>query len=196
MDPTDPETADLVLQTAEQEVEEALRSLNGERLMMTFERPQKYPHNVRKWVSCGSALLVRKVILSPTRFGMAAHMFTAKGVPSAFSKTPWLMKACFLLVAAVLLCHWKLRVASSMMDCGGDLKKRRSNMEINSELIARTRLALDTFCQQMSVVRLQLADCATDKHVLSARRSIIGENVLMTAQRSLSSQEKMDDKDA
>lgn len=32
------------------------------------------------------------------------------------------MKACLLLVAAVLICRWKLRVASSTMDCGRDLK--------------------------------------------------------------------------
>ncbi|KAJ5277226.1 hypothetical protein N7524_003379 [Penicillium chrysogenum] len=45
-------------------------------------------------------------------------------------------------------------------------------------------LALDTFCQHMSMVQSQPAECAIGKPVPSARRSTIKDNVLTTAQRS------------
>ncbi|KAJ5843716.1 uncharacterized protein N7525_001457 [Penicillium rubens] len=90
----------------------------------------------------------------------------------------------FPLVVAGNLCHWKVRVVSSMMSCGRDSRKKRSNMEIDIVLIAQILLALDTFCQHMSMVQSQPAECAIGKLVPSARRSTIKDNVLTTAQRS------------
>ncbi|KAF9248005.1 hypothetical protein DTO013E5_5034 [Penicillium roqueforti] len=74
-------------------------------------------------ISASTANENQQDVLAATKIStQPAHTFTAEGVSSAFSKTLWLMKACLLLVAAVLLCRWKLRVASSTMDCGRDLK--------------------------------------------------------------------------